>query len=169
MSHTALIKLAPVYDSHLALGPVHGGGTLYERGCFRTISHQVPVVVDHDTDREVGIVRQIVEIPDTDGEWFVALATISEPVAWIRGGRGGTKASFAFKGLHRRTVNGWEVVCDALLSEVSVLTPSFKPIEPRAHVLTLRRTESDRPAAGEVFYGDGTLIRRYYTTPITVR
>jgi hypothetical protein len=55
--------------------------------------------------------------------------------------------------------------------KISVLSPERKPKESRAEVVSFRPTESppavpDRAVVGEVIYGDGTPIRRYYSNAI---
>jgi hypothetical protein len=156
VSHTCFLRFGRVYDPHAVLGPVRGNGAMYDRGAFRKFNlDRLAVVVDHDMARPIGVVREIVEHEDTDGTWWAALATIPEPPGWLKRGAG---VSFGFKNLHRADVNGWEVVRDALLDEISVLH-LMHPGDPGAKVLTLHRTESsparvtsDRPAAGEVIY-----------------
>jgi hypothetical protein len=49
-------------------------------------------------------------------------------------------------------------VVSAFVSEVSVLPPGVEPAEPLAEVLWIGEPEV---AAGDVFYGDGTMITRY--------
>jgi hypothetical protein len=143
VTFTSLIRFAPVYDPYVALGPVVGGGSMYERGAFRTLDREVPVVVDHSLDRKLGFVREIAVIDDVDGTWFAGLATLDDAPAWLKPG---TRASFEFKSLHRRELNGWDCVVRAILTEVSVLH-SLKPVEPRAKVLTLHRRKPKSSAA----------------------
>ena len=160
MSHTCFLRFGRVYDPMMVIGPLRGNGSMYDRGAFRKHNLDgLPVVVDHDMDRKIGVVRQIVDIEDTDGTWWAALCDVPEPPAWLKPGTG---VSFAFRNLHRAQVNGWDVVRDALLDEVSVLH-LMHPDDKGARVLTLRRAEpspsparkvttSDRAAAGEVIH-----------------
>jgi hypothetical protein len=78
----------------------------------------------------------------------------------------GVAASFGhYPALKRENVIGGvrrQVVTSTLVCEVSVLLGE-KPNEPRAEVLSVRRSE---PAAGEILHGaTGRAVRRYDTDP----
>jgi hypothetical protein len=93
-----------------------------------------PVLVDHDDERRVGLVRELRRLDDyAFGRSLMALCEIDDPPPWLRQD---TAASFAFVTLHRQAYNGWEIVRRGLVREVSVLSPSVKPAEPLARVLT---------------------------------
>ena len=44
------------------------------------------MLVDHDEERPIGFVRELAEMEDTDGEWIMALCTITDPpsAGWLR-------------------------------------------------------------------------------------
>jgi hypothetical protein len=63
MSHTALVKFAPIFtlerfDDHAWNRP---GRTLYERGAFQFLPGKttVPLLVDHEDSREIGTVHEL--------------------------------------------------------------------------------------------------------------
>ena len=82
--------------------------------------------------------------------------------------------------LHKMDLNGWNIVRQALVTEVTVTSPTHEPRDSGAKVLTLRPTE-EKPKpntshagvlrqpdpAGEVFYG-GPIIRRNIGTVLAV-
>jgi hypothetical protein len=160
----ACIRFAPVYTGERVQRGVKPGRTLYSRGSLTFLPGRssVPLLVDHDKGREVGVVHELVEWDDVDGPWIVARATISDAPGWLKRG---IKASFSFATLQRQEMDGWEHVRRALLTEVSVLPPSVRPAEPLAEVLLLKRTSPVRPAsgaaAGEVIHHPpgGVLVR----------
>ena len=77
------------------------------------------VIVDHDDTQQIGVVRELTVITDLDGaDWHVALCDIPDPPAWLRPGTG---VSFGFKSLRRYEANGWDIVSDAIVDEISVL------------------------------------------------
>ncbi|MGZ4391715.1 MAG: hypothetical protein ACXVRK_06300 [Gaiellaceae bacterium] len=132
--HRALVKLARVPSYDVIVGaarlPARPGEIFFDRAGL-TLQREAPVVVDHDTGRLAGIVDELVELPDTDGTWVAARCTISDPPDWLRRG---TKASFEYRTLVKRQVNGWPCVSRALVSEVSILSPGRTPVEARAQV-----------------------------------
>ncbi len=77
----------------------------------------------------------------------------------------GTRASFEYKALHTREVHirgtKANVVANAIVTEVSVLSSSTEPVEPLAEVRSYRvaeppavRSSADRPPAGGAATGD---------------
>ncbi len=160
MSHKACIRFAPVLTLDRLNDGVRPGRKLYERGGLRFLPgrSQVPLLVNHDDDREIGFVHDLAVWEDTDGPWFVARATVTDPPAWLKRG---VKASFGFSPLGRsetmRELHGVDVVRRGLVNEVSVLVGE-QPAEPLAQVLLVERSlpaavvPSDRAAAGEVIH-----------------
>lgn len=112
----------------------------YKRGGFR-LDLGAPVLVDHDATRKVGVVRELVEWDDVDGEWFVARCKIIRPPSWLKANR--TKASFEFryKDEPRKRGELLEVRGDILVTEVSILSPNVKPADPHAGVVLLREIQ----------------------------
>lgn len=152
MIHTSFIRFAPlttlkrVNDERWA-----APRTLYDSGALRFLpGHDtVPLLINHDEERPLGVVRELTRFEDTDEPWLAAIAEIEDPPDWLKHG---LPASFAYKNLLRNPdMFGCDVVRHALVTEVSVLTTS-KPAEPGARVLTVNPTKKPKPAP--------TVIRR---------
>ena len=130
----------------------------------------VPLLVNHDETRVIGIVRELTRFEDTDGPWLVALATVTDRPAWLKRG---TRASFGYKcgrtqqlrprrspqglgdrglGVDRRTrtVGAWCPRADAARGRQ-------RPILPVA------------PAGATVIAGNGQIIRRPVGQVLAVR
>ena len=167
--HTARIRVAPIQTLERRNDP-HGtrpGRRLYQPGAlfFLPTRTTVSLFIDHDDDREIGYVREIVRMEESTGPWLVGRAVVTDPTAWLRRG---TAASLGSKILHRSSCYD-DLVHSAIVAEISVLSPGVKPAEPLAQVTLLERvgpasSPAARPsspdrAAGEVIYG-GQLIRR---------
>ena len=102
-----------------------------------------PLVVDHDMEREVGVVHELFTMEWTDGPWICARATVEKPPGWLRTYQ--TKASFGSWRVHSTTHDdGWVRVTRALVKEVSLLSPAVEPAEPLACV-TLSSRPRSRP------------------------
>jgi hypothetical protein len=144
VSHTALIKVGQLVTLSVLLDPgsVRAGRELYQRGGLQLLQG-APLLVDHEDGRKVGSVDELLEFPDTDGDWLVARCTVTEPPEWLR--QGTTKASVGLASLSRQKVGAWERVLRGLVSEVSILSPSVQPREPRARVVLLRETPAQAP------------------------
>ena len=171
MSHTALIKFAPVLTAERWGNPewTRPGRTFYWGGSLKLIpGTPTPLIVDHDMDRRIGFVRELFTMPWTDGPWIVARAEITDPPAWLRTYE--TKASFGRWDVHAtRHEDGWERVTSALVKEVSLLSPGVEPSEPRACVLSFRPTvEPTASREGQVILG-GPTLRRSFPTKLTIR
>jgi hypothetical protein len=128
-------KIAQLYDSELVLDPRlrRQERVLFQPGSLRTHG-DVPLLIDHDPQQRVGTLRQLVEFPDTDGRWVAAIADVDDPPAWLKRN---TAVSIAYANLSETQANGCQRVLDALLAEVSILSPARKPAEPNARVLSL--------------------------------
>ncbi len=80
--------------------------------------------------------------------------------------------SWSHKHLHSMEIAGTTMLRNALIMEISILSPSTKPAEPLARVALVRESAStDRLAVGDtVIYGQpGQRLVRYFETPIRVR
>jgi hypothetical protein len=168
MSHEAIVKFAPVWLADRFDDPTWNrpGRTLYQRGAFQFLPGKstVPLLVDHDDDREVGTVHELFELDWIDGPWIAARATVTDPPVWLK--RGETKASFGSKTYDRREIDirgtSADIVAKAFVEEVSVLSPSVKPAEPRAEVWSYRLAEPavrspavpDRAVVGDTYEDD---------------
>lgn len=175
MSHTALIKFAPVYTAERYKNPEweRPGRDFYWPGSLKLIPDvETPLLVNHDESRQVGVVRSLSEFDDTDGRWISAHVTVTDPPCWLDKR---TAASFGRITVHAPPMGeDAHRVTRALVKEVSILSPDRRPREPLARVLWIGKPESpaavpatsDRSVAGEVIYGDGTLVRRYYENAV---
>ena len=142
MTHTAVIKIGPLVTADVLRNPgsVRADRKLYQRGGLELLSLKgVPLLADHDTSRQVGTVHELINFPDTDGEWIAARATITDKPEWLKRG---TRASFGFASLQDQQVGDWSRVLRGLISEVSILSPGVRPVEPLAQVALLYRTEA---------------------------
>lgn len=168
MTYTALIRVAPIQTLERRNDPrwTRRGRTLYQPDALRFLPSRptVPLLVDHDDEREIGFVREIIRMEDTTGPWLFARAVVTDPPAWLRRG---TPASLGSKILRRGTFHD-DLVCSAIVDEVSLLSPGVEAAEPLAEVAVLQRVDQASPAvrpsspgraAGEVIYG-GQRIRR---------
>ena len=172
-----LVKLAPIVTPDRLGNPEleQPGRTMYWRNAlgFLPGRSEVPLVVDHDMSRQIGVLDQLFPMDWVDGWWIVACGTVTDAPASLE--KYQTKASFGHWNVHiseNRVSQAW-------VKEVSLLSPAVEPAEPLACVLSVRPAEpkpspaavaSDRAVAGEVIYGKpGERIVRYFETPITVR
>jgi hypothetical protein len=155
MSHEAIIKFAPVFTLDRFNDPKwRPDRRMYYPGALRFLpgTEAVPLIVDHDDDREIGTVQKLHKWDWPGGPWIFASATVTAPPPWLKRG---TRVSFGSKVIDRRDVSIREyqadVVALAFVEEVSVLSPSVQPAEPCAEVLSFRSIEKEptsSPAAG---------------------
>lgn len=120
----------------------------------------------------VGTVREIFEAPDSGGgDWYWASVELTYPPGWLKRNGG---VSWSHNALQTQDVNGTTRLLRGLITEVSILSPSVEPAEPRARVAWIGESQrasaagpsSDRPVAGEVIYGDGRTITRYFDNAV---
>ena len=146
MTHSALVKLAPVVSAERLNNPTweRPGRTMYWSGALRFLPNrsEIPLVVDHNMERQVGIVHELFEMDWTDGPWIVARATVVDPPSWLMAGY--TEASFARWTVHSTQVGESDRVTRAFAKEVSLLCQT-EPLEPLAEVLSLRPIETKPP------------------------
>jgi hypothetical protein len=92
-------------------------------------------------DHDEGSIGTVLELYHEDermfggSKWLVARCRIDNPPSWLRRG---TPASINSSPLFSREMGGFELFRDALLNEVSILSPGTRPAEPHAQVLFLR-------------------------------
>ena len=159
----ALLRFTPAYDPHVLVDrPDLARELMVDRGGLRMLPGQeiIPLVVDHDMDRRVGVVREMFTDTDTDGRrWNFASVTLDpNPPAWLKRD---TPVSWGYKAFGTREA-AWgsktKHITDAFLEEISVLR-MLNPAEKLAKVLWVGeiaetpaavRASSDRAAAGEV-------------------
>jgi len=58
------------------------GSFIFQRGGWQLMP-DAPVLVDHDQDRPIGVVRSLSEFEDVDGTWLMAHTTIDDPPCWL--------------------------------------------------------------------------------------
>jgi hypothetical protein len=157
------IRFAPIAtaDRHSSSRWNRADRTLYEKLRLRPGVATAPLLVNHEHDRQIGVVTDLFRFEDVDGPWWAALADVDDPPAWLERG---TPASFAFAAVHRR--GEWfgpaERIADGLVNEVSVLSPGTRPAEPLARVLTFRPLDVPPEAASRK-----TIARRPADTELT--
>jgi hypothetical protein len=158
MTHRTVIKLGPIATSTVLLSSPENrtSRVLYDRHGLVLTPAGAPVVINHDITRKVGRVLELAVWPDTDGDWLVARCDVTDPPEWLRRG---TKASFEYATTWRWEHGGWEWIRSGLVTEVSILTPSTQPAEPRAQFVLLERSEIKQPG-DLVLHGNGQVIRR---------
>jgi hypothetical protein len=159
VSCTAFLKFGRLYDPALVAGKEGEGRTLYDRKSMLTLEREIPVVVDHDLDQRIGVVRWIDELPDTDGSWYAALTEITHPPPWLKRG---TRVSFCSRPFQRSEYNGWQIVRRAILEELSVLSPGVRPVEPCAQVLRLERSNG-APRSSSSRLAPGAVVLHNYS------
>ena len=164
MSFTSLIRFAPLTTLERLNDPtwVRPGRTMYDHDSLTFFPNRtsVPLLVNHDETRVIGVVRELTRFEDTDGPWLAALATVTDRPAWLKRG---TRASFGYRGGRTSSFDG-DVLRQGWVTEVSVLTADHEPLEPGARVLTLRENANPirpvAPAGATVIAGNGQLLRR---------
>lgn len=182
------MKFAPIVTAERMNNPTweRPGRTMYWPGSLRflPIHSEIPLVVDHNLERQVGVVHELFEMDWIDGPWVCARATVSDPPCWLK--RYETKASFSRWNIHSTPVGESDRVTSAFVKEVSILSPTTEPREPFACVLSIRPTETPhtttrttaapiarapvQPVGGEVFYSaPGTVLRRTVGQVLGVR
>lgn len=151
MTLDAHIQFAPLATLERMNDPAwnRDGRTLYDTGSLDLLPSktQVPLLVDHDKNRQVGIVKRLYRIEEPDGPWLCASCHVTSPPGWLTRD---TAASFEFLPVHRSSFiqpgdadhirKGW-------ITEVSILSPGTAPAEPRAKVTLLEPSKPTKPAA----------------------
>jgi hypothetical protein len=157
---TALIRFAPLTTLERVNSEAwKGTRTMYDshsRVC--TGEDELPLIVDHDDTKVIGVVRSLDRFEDVDGPWLTALARIYERPAWLKRN---TPVSFGYGSAGTsRNVFGCEILRRGIVSEISLLSPGVEPAEPGAKVLTINRDETAALDPGDrVSYG-GRMIYR---------
>jgi hypothetical protein len=174
---------SPTFDATIKLWRLVDGANLYDRtgrelywrGAMklgsalqnaRQSDDPVPVLVNHDDDRPIGVVRHLFNFVDTDGDWLCAACTVTSPPSWLKRGTAASICTqITMRSEENRVVRGY-------VPEVPVLSPGVRPAEPRAMVMSCKpspeKTTRSSPAStrlpsardvGEVFYGGGVIRR----------
>jgi hypothetical protein len=161
----ALIKLWRLVDGDTLTNP--NGEEIFWRGAAKLGSLKanlgklgeppaepdVPVLINHDKSRRIGVVRSLFGFDDLDGAWLCAACTITDAPSWLKRG---TAASLCYQVVaanHGRMQRGY-------VPEVSVLVPGVAPFEARAKVMSFREAKPVIAREPEVSFGQGEMIRR---------
>jgi hypothetical protein len=165
VSKSALVMIAPVFTCERFNDPAWArpGRTMYAPGSLKLLPNKtsVPLLVDHDEEREIGVVHRFGMIDWNDGPWIYASATVDDPPSWLERR---APASFCHHPYDRREVTirdrSAEVVYATFVDEVSVLSRANTPAEPRAHAWVF--DEPTKPSPVEVIHHPpgGVLVRR---------
>ena len=173
MTHKAVIRIAQVATPDLYLSDtIRAGRELWHTRALQLAPNPV-VLVNHIPDRVIGRVIELDEWDDTTGRWVVARCELDDPPGWLRGGSRGTAASMSWIDLsHSQEMpSGWRRYNRGLVTEVSVLTHGFEPVETLARVVLLQRSTafssgpttraSALPAGDELIHTPpGAVLRR---------
>lgn len=107
----------------------------FDRGALSLLKTvETPVLVNHDEAQRVGLVREICEFRDVAGTWLCALTTITDPPGWLKIG---SPASISYHLATESTLGGRSRVLRGVMAECSILSPSRRPAQPGARVLTM--------------------------------
>lgn len=170
MSVPVILRAVPVATNAQMLEPdTVRHHEMYTRAALRVRPgrelRDLPICVDHDKDVRIGRATALRVEEEPGGAWLMIHAALDDPPGWLK--KYETAVSISRAAFNTRTPWGadWELVQDALLTEVSLLSPGTKP------ALTGARVEwVGKPEEGEVIYGNGQLIRRTFKPPaITIR
>jgi hypothetical protein len=171
MSVAAVLRFTPVYDPRILEVQGLARDVMVQRGALEKIGDDetTRVLVNHDPGRQVGTVREIYIAPTVDGgvvrDWYFASVRLDDPPDWLA--RHGA-VSWGYKALQTQDVKGSLRLLRALITEVSILSPSTAPAESLARVCLVGETSSpaarpsDRLAAGDevIRHPQGVLLRR---------
>jgi hypothetical protein len=96
------VKFAPVFTLERFNDPRWNrtGRTLYESGAFEFPPNKdtIPLLIDHEDDREIGTVHSLFKMDWIDGPWICARATVTDPPEWLKRGRVRAIVSTASRG-----------------------------------------------------------------------
>jgi hypothetical protein len=171
VSVSVILRAAPIFTvdefAHPELVRHH---EMFDRGALKPLfpDREVPILVDHEKDGPVigRVTSMRTDTCWTGGTWLWVHAEITDPPPWLR--TDATGVSIARSAMSRRDMGGWELIRDATLNEVSLLSPGVGPAFPRSRVTWIgkptdspvARPSSDRAAAGEVILGGERIVRR---------
>jgi len=168
-----VVRLARVFTMEDALDLERVTSDHYQSGSFQPLlpGTPVPVVIDHDESRAVGRVTEVYEYEDWGGgRWFWVRASLTDPPGWLSKRTG---ASFGFIAHRTQDMGDWRRVLRMSVTEVSLLSPSVEPAEPRARVTWIGSpaavSTSDRAVAGDTLLAPGRIVRRNIGKVLRVR
>ena len=145
------MRFTPAYDPHVLVDrPDLARALMVDRCGLRMLPGQevIPVVVDHDMDRRIGVVREMFTDTDTDGRrWNFASVTLDpNPPAWLKRGTGVSWGYNAFGTREAIWGSKTKHITDAFIEKISVLR-MMNPAEKLAKVLWVGEI-AESPAAG---------------------
>jgi hypothetical protein len=81
------VQIAPTATLERMNDPAwnHAGRTLYDSGSLTLLPRKtgVPLLIDHDEARQVGLVKRLYRIEEADGPWLCAAARVTAPPGWL--------------------------------------------------------------------------------------
>jgi len=145
MTKVGLARISPVPHPSMAEREEQPEACLY-RTLVKLPSKDVPVWINHDESRVIGRVRELTRGEEPGlGMWHLALIELHDPPEWANAT---TPVSLSTKPLSMSTCTmfGRELADEALVVEISLLSPSKEPAEPLARMLTLHDAGTPRLA-----------------------
>ena len=168
MSVSVILRAAPIFTvDEFSQPEIVRHHEMFDRGALRPLfpDRDVPILVDHLKDSTpIGRVTSMrTDTCWTGGTWLWVHAEITDPPAWLR--RDTTGVSIARSAMSRRDMGGWELIRDATLNEVSLLSPGVEPAFPRSRVTWIGKPSpaaalTSHRAAGEVTLGGQRIVRQ---------
>lgn len=147
---TALLRLCHAYDPRSLIDDETTPRTQYETKALQRIAKGAEVQIDHDDDKVIGRVRDLMVLNDICGSrivrWHCALVDAELP-EWVKRGTG---VSIGIKPLRSYKVGAVEIVTRGILDEVSVLSAGYEPRNAGAQVVSVGPYEPPRIERGEV-------------------
>jgi hypothetical protein len=131
----AVVRLGPIATGETLQRKATDARTLYDS---MQLAPDAPLLVDHDPERVVGRVVELVRWDDGHplAPWLAARCEIFDGEAeWVSKQ---TAASFDYVTLHRTEWRGHEVIRSGYVREVSILRAGTRPVEPLARVVLIR-------------------------------
>ena len=178
MSRPLLIRLCRIATSRELLDPELARDEMYDTGAFRLYApgddpfapHVPPLLVDHGRGRQGQPIGRVLELfADDDpagGRWHFVRAEVDDAPSWLQTN---TACSFAHSVLRKQKMPGWDLVRDALLTEVSVLSPGVEPADQRARVWWLGPKTGTPNATPPPNSNSATTSRCFSSDPASAR
>ena len=169
MTWEAVLRFAPAYDTrHLVDGAVNAPELIVASDALKQLrsGEPTPVVIDHNSERVVGRVKNVYVWDDVDygtrvRKWHFAAVELDEKPEWLKRGTG---VSWGYHPLHTYPAGkDTEVLTSCIIREVSLLSPAERPREPLARVCYVKETRPvtrHQAQPGEVVFGHGQILRR---------
>ena len=78
--------------------------------------------------------------------WNVANCTISDPPDWLTKN---TRAWFQYRKIRSYEYKDWTVVTAAVVDEITIVSPAFRPVDASARVEVLKAAEAERSSPSQ--------------------